>query len=236
MSEDRIPDELLASAEDGQRVAHRGIRADEVMPGMRVARAMDELRDTGPGPIVPAAAYVDKIDVRDGLPSLTIFIDGKGCPDGPALALAMALRNEGTLPSKRVTLSLRSGAIRLCPDDLRTSGVREVVRAAVRGAVADDELTGHGSMDERAASQEGKPIAAGLVMVARLVERDGVTSEWRPVYGSSDSDEFARWAGDYLASMTAEGMESSVVVESWTRDRWNAFLVDGARNDAPRGG
>lgn len=89
------------------------------------------------------------------------------------------------------------------------------------------------TMDEQAASQEGSPIPTGTVMVAKLVERDGVVSEWNPILGASDVQEFVQWAGEYLASMTAEAMESSVVVERWTAERWAEFIAD---RQSPIGG
>jgi hypothetical protein len=66
--------------------------------------------------------YVDLLDVRDGLPSLTIKVDGKGLPSGAETACAMALKSAGILPARRVTVSVRSGALRLCPDDFRGPG------------------------------------------------------------------------------------------------------------------
>lgn len=80
------------------------------------------------------------------------------------------------------------------------------------------------TMDDRAASQEGTPMAPDVVMVARLIDGAEVTCEWCPVTGSSDSDDFAQYVGDYLASMAAEGMQASVVVERWSSQRWNDFV------------
>lgn len=80
------------------------------------------------------------------------------------------------------------------------------------------------TMDEQATAQEGSPIPADVVMVARLVEREGVTSEWNPVCGTTQCAEFVSWAGEYLAAMTAEGMVASVIVERWTREQWDEFM------------
>lgn len=66
---------------------------------------------------------------------------------------------------------------------------------------------------DRALAQEGNPIPAGQVVVIELVDSHGTVCESWALTRNERTAEVAKWAGDYIVSMAAEGMAGAV---RWT--------------------
>lgn len=119
----------------GMRAYCRAVQVHDVEHATRLATAMGS----------EGVPYVDGLDVRDGLPSLVVKLDGQGLPSGVERGIVQVAQGLDILPGRRVTVSVRSGALKLCADDMRTpygmgpvlDALRAHVEAPARAAMAD---------------------------------------------------------------------------------------------------